>query len=124
MRQADTEGESVNKSEAKSIMQMAIDAQKCCYCMCKQQPSEDNDREGSFAGQVPSLVLPNLNQDLWLEFLDRNLSQLKEFRWAQSLKGALEIQETQFNSGKYRGELFHLNFYAFEALQFQRKIAS
>ena len=67
------------------------------------------------------LSLPNANQDMWLKYLLTNL-QLLEERWAIQLSHWLLDVEDQFNTNKFRGALFYLNFHASEKSRYLKKL--
>jgi len=55
-------------------------------------------------------IVPNSRQDQWLKYLINNLNQIDELDWVQELLQIVVKIEEQFNTGKYRGAVFHLNF--------------
>ncbi len=55
-------------------------------------------------------ILPNNNQDMWLKYIINNLNQIDDLEWVNYLLTTIARIETQFNTGKFRGALFHLNF--------------
>jgi hypothetical protein len=59
------------------------------------------------------MIVPNLNMDQWIKFIINNLNQITveyEWDWAESLLKAINEHQDEFNSGKFRGAIFNLNF--------------
>ena len=67
-------------------------------------------------------VTPNNQQDMWVKYLIRNLRQIDDLEWCQSLLVYIDTEEHTFNTGKFRGALFHLNFQASERKKYRDKI--
>lgn len=47
---------------------------------------------------------------MWLKYLINNLNQIDEYNWVVELLLTIQRIESEFNTGKFRGALFHLNF--------------
>ena len=65
------------------------------------------------------VVLPNSNQDKWLQYLVSNLNEMTDIDWVADLLPRIEHDQDEYNAGKYRGAIFQTNFIARET----RKLA-
>jgi hypothetical protein len=61
--------------------------------------------------------------DAWIKFIINNLNQINDeygWEWAESLLGTISEYQEKFNSGKFRGAIFNLNFISAERKATQR----
>ncbi len=59
-------------------------------------------------------VVPNNNQDKWLVYLLNNLNKANDLDWVNELLETIKESQEEFNSGKFRGAVFQMNFIAKE----------
>ena len=57
------------------------------------------------------------NQDKWLRYLLDNLNKADDLLWVQELLNSIEEHKEEFNAGKFRGALFHMNYIEKETLK-------
>lgn len=66
-------------------------------------------------------VVPNINQDAWLKYFCNNLNEIDDLEWVRQIILFVEKTQEEFNAGKYRGAMFHLNYYANEKRRLKRR---
>lgn len=69
------------------------------------------------AGPVKKRVVPNSNQDKWLFYLLQNLNKANDLPWVTELLERIELNQYEFNAGKFRGAVFQMNYIAKENLK-------
>ena len=137
MRTTNIEGGMKDAESGESIRQTELRASHLCPCFIdcfKQQDDMQRDEShnrstlGSVRDQSISeqqqynKVLPNNNQDMWLKYIQNNLLEIDDLMWVRYLLQIIHKIELQFNTGKYRGALFHLNFQANEKKMYLKKL--
>lgn len=65
-------------------------------------------------GPMKKRVVPNNNQDKWLVYLLNNLNKANDLDWVNELLETIKESQEEFNSGKFRGAVFQMNFIAKE----------
>ena len=67
--------------------------------------------------------MPNINQDGWLNYFVVNMSHEDyiDQEWVRQVLKITDQIKSEFNVGKYRGALFHLNFEANEKIKKQSR---
>ena len=93
MKTTKSEGGMREPKAAQSILDTTMRAAKLCACFscCKRQPAQEEflDLEQVILenDEQPNLkiVVPNSNQDKWLQYLINNLNVVNELEWAKYL---------------------------------------
>ena len=126
MKTTNTEGGMRESIQSESIFMQTSSEAKCCPTVPKVcssgcfNPTSDTpqvedvshvDLDTTQSMEHRSTrVTPNNQQDMWVKYLIRNLRQIDDLEWCQSLLVYIDTEEHTFNTGKFRGALFHLNF--------------
>ena len=63
-----------------------------------------------------------MGQDQWLSYFRVNLMEVNDLVWAQILDREIQEMINEFNAGRFRGAIFHLNFQATEKRRFMDKV--
>ena len=56
-------------------------------------------------------------QDKWLVYLLENLNKANDLLWVNELLTKIEANKQEFNAGKFRGAVFHMNYIEREGLK-------
>lgn len=93
----------------------------CCKCCFRSDHHEDDDIDADMSmidvnnmtDDIPKpgvpkkrVVLPNSNQDKWLQYLLSNLNEMTDIDWVADLLPRIENDQDEYNAGKYRGAIF------------------
>lgn len=95
-----------------------------CACCCRKPDDMHASLEQSqIIGDQKERVVPNSNQDQWIQYVIFNLGAMEDASWVRQLLRSIDQIETEFQTGKYRGAIFHLNFAAMERRRFKTKVS-